>query len=268
MVGFDLIIGSWTVATGEWIKGAIEWIEHYLTPILVIVLLGVELYVVRLILKERRERQKHISAVHDHTTVLSRILYEVVIEEEVKEAKERIYCYWHSLHAVPAASPDDGSADRYRKINEELIAAHEASKDVKLIVARDPDRIPAAYELFDAEVPVRFQRTLSFSDLRFSLFDEPKTVIGMAEPEKNSDKPSRHGVAVANYKLHAMMLQYFDAEWDTATEFDDYLCSIVTEKDLKNPTNPHAMIAKQLGVEIKDIERVRAKIAARGSGGG
>jgi hypothetical protein len=263
MVGWHLIVGSWTGDTGEWIKGAIEWIEHNLTPLIAIVLLAVEIYVVRLIRREERERKVHIRAVHDHTTVLSRILYEVVIEEEMKHAKDRIYCYWHSLHAVHPGPPDDGSADRYRKINKELIAAHK-KMDVKLIVARDPDRIPGAYQLIKAGVPVKFQKTLSFSDLRFSLFDDTKTVIGMAESQINSDKPSRHGVAVANHKLHAMLLRYFDGEWETASELDDYLCSIVTEEDLKDPTNPDEMIAEQLGVQIEDVERIREKIAARG----
>jgi hypothetical protein len=262
-----LIFGSWTGDTIEWLKGAIGWVEHYLSPILIILLLAVELYAVRLIRREGRERKSHIRAVHDHTTVLSRILYEVVIEEEVKEAEERIYCYWHSLHKVQPGAPDDGPADRYRKINEELIAAHEDNLDVRLIVARDPDRIVAAYDLFAAGIPVKFQKILSISDLRFSLFDETRIVIGMAESQKNSDKPSRHGVGVANYKLHAMLLEYFKAEWDSATEFDEYLRGIVTPAVLEDPTNPLAMIAEQLGVKISDIERVGEKKPAEGCEG-
>ncbi len=233
-------------AIGNWLAGAIGWIEHYLSPIILILLLGVELYVLWLISQERRERKDHIRSIHDHTKVLSRKVYESVIDDEVRRAKRLIYCYWHSLHA-------EEDSKRYRSINQQLIEAHK-NMDVKLMIARDPSRIAAAYELAQAGVTVVFQKALLISDLRFSLFDEKLSVVGMSESEINSDKPSRHGVGITNRKLNAMLLQYFNAELESASTFKEFLGSVVTTKVLEDPTNTHEMIAEQLGVPVPEIE--------------
>ncbi len=240
-------VADWPEAVGDWLEGAIAWIEHYLTPIILIALLAVEVYVLIGIRRERREREIHIRAVHDHTNVLSRKVYESTIEDEVRKAERRIYCYWHSLHAEEAS-------ERYRSINKQLIDAHKKNLDVKLTIAKDPSRIAAAYELIQAGVTVVFQKALLVSDLRFSLFDEKMTVVGMSESELNSDKPSRHGVGISNHKLNAMLLQYFHAEFASASSFSDFLKSVVTVRVLEDPTNTHEMIAEQLGVPVTEIE--------------
>ncbi len=230
----------------DW-HGATEWLEHNVTPWVLIALLPLEIAAVIFIVLERRARREHIKAVKDHTRALSRQVYESLIEDGVRNAKKRIYCYWHSLHA-------EETSQRYAMINELLVEKRSKGLDVTLIVAKDPSRIAAAYELIQEEVPVLFQESLLISDLRFSLFDEKMTVVGLAEAEIDSDKPSRHGVDISNHKLNAMLAQHFEAELATASSLEEFVASLVPTDVLEDPTNRTEMVAAQLGVDPEIVE--------------
>jgi hypothetical protein len=228
---------------------AFEWLDHHMVPVILPVLLVMDLVMLRFARRERQERKEHISAldanineIKGSTETLTRRDYEQEIIRGLRGAEKRIYCYWHSLHPV-------GESEAYKEINEQLIEKHKEGVDVRLVVAGEPSRIAPAFELVKGDVPVLFKNSLVVSDLRFSIFDDKLTVLGVPESAVKDGKPSRHGVDISSRKLNALLAQHFEAELSKKTEgffdFVAYQCRDVLAED---PTNTVPMIADQLGI--------------------
>lgn len=238
-----------------------EWIEHNLVPIIIPLLLVMDVVILRLSRSEHNERLEHIKEIRANTEQITRRDYELVILHGIQTAEERIYCYWHSLHPV-------GQSETYKKINEELIAKKGEDVDVRIVIAADPSRIAAAYELVGKGVDVEFKESLNVSDLRFSIFDRQTTVFGVPESQINDNKPSRFGVDVSSRKLNALHAKYFNeevAEPEPAVCFNEFVASHCG-KVLKDGTSSVEMIAEQLGIPEEVIEEACPDEAERGKG--
>lgn len=221
-------------------------VEKYVTPLMVLALLVLDMLALSLGRRERRERLDHMARVEEAARVYSREAYEFLIMRCTQAAKYKIYCYWHSLH-IGKFMP------RYEAFNNQMIAAHTRDVDVKVITAKDTQRLAAAYELRTGGIEVRFQETLLVSDLRFTLIDDCTLVFGLAESD--SKKPSREGVDLTNHKLCALVLRHFHEQWEKAVTYEEYLGAVVTQIRADDSTNTIEMIAQQLGLPAAEISR-------------
>jgi hypothetical protein len=249
-----------------------DWVEHYLIPIILPLLLIMETIILLSSQREARERKEHIKAIDTNleaikdttkevkhsteeikhsTDQLTRHDYELAILRGTQTAKKRILCYWHSLHPVE-------KSENYKKINEALIAKMEAGVDVRVVVAGDPSRIAPAYELVREGVDVHFKESLTVSDLRFSIFDDVMSVFGVPETAIKDGKPSRRGADISSRKLNALLAAHFEAHFDGAVSKDTFdfkgFVALHCCEVLKDPTNSIEMLAEQLRVDECVIE--------------
>jgi len=236
---------------GGSISGLIDptWMEHYVVPIIIPALLAMDVVILISARREHHERLEHIKEIRDNTEQITRRDYELVILRGVQTATERIYCYWHSLHPVE-------QSETYKEINQGLIEKKKDGVDVRIVVAADPSRIAAAYELVEEGVEVEFKESLIVSDLRFSIFDRQTTVFGVPESAIKDGKPSRHGVDVSSRKLNALLSKYFSEETtepQPAVSFKDFVKSHCCEV-LEDETSSVEMVAEQLRVPESVIE--------------
>jgi hypothetical protein len=253
---FKLLIGFMIVALIVLVGGSIgglidpKWIEHYAVPIIIPVLFAMDVIILISARREHNERLEHIKEIRDNTEQITRRDYELVILRGVQTATERIYCYWHSLHPVE-------QSETYKEINQGLIQKKREGVDVRIVVAADPSRIAAAYELVEKDVEVEFKESLTVSDLRFSLFDHQTTVFGVPESAIKDGKPSRHGVDVSSRKLNALLAKYFLEETlppAPAVKFEDFVASHCCEV-LLDETSSVEMVAEQLQVPESVVEQ-------------
>jgi hypothetical protein len=258
LIGFVSVALLVLVGNGifQWFgSGWADWMDHHLVPIIIPLLLlmdGIILFSAR---REHDERLVHIKEVKANTEQITRRDYELVILHGIQTAEERVYCYWHSLNPVE-------KSDTYKEINKELIKKNEVGLDVHIVVAADPSRIGAAYELFKEGVKVEFKESLVVSDLRFSVFDRQTTVFGVPESAIEDGKPSRHGLEVSSRKLNALFAEYFLKEVSApapAVSFKDFVKSWCTEPETK--TDSVEMVAEQLQISESLVEEVCPQLA-------
>jgi hypothetical protein len=252
--------GGLLVPTAVWLPKHISDVELIVSAVLLII----EAVVLYLVLREPVEREKHILAVKQHTRILGREAYVSSIEREMRNAKEQILLYWHSLHA-PDVLSESGISEDYKLINEYLLKAHKRNLDVKLIVAKDVSRIAGAYALRKrgVGVPIYFQEMLLFSDLRFSLFDSQVTVFGTPGSVTNSDNPSRYGVDIRSRMLAVLMQKHFEHEERAGSTYEEYVAA-EAHNALYNTNCPIAMVSEQLGIPIDEIARCQAAVPHAG----
>jgi hypothetical protein len=246
-----LMLAALLALVGGSISGLIDpkGVEHYVVPIIIPVLLAMDVVILVSARREHRERLEHIEEIRANTEQITRRDYELVILRGVQTATERIYCYWHSLHPVE-------QSETYKEINQGLIEKKKDGVDVRMVVAADPSRIAAAYELVEEGVEVEFKESLIVSDLRFSIFDRQTTVFGVPESAIKDGKPSRHGVDVSSRKLNALLSKYFLEEIlepAPAVSFDHFVASHCCEV-LEDETSSVKMVAEQLRVPESVIE--------------
>jgi hypothetical protein len=226
----------------------LESLEHHITTIVILLLLPLDILALILGRRERKQRLDHMARVEDAARVYSREAYEFLILRSTQGARDRILCYWHSLHATDLKP-------RYRSFNEQFVEARKRERDVRIITAKDTGRLPAALELIKGGVDVRFQETLLVSDLRFSLFDDVLTVFGLPESLQEMDTPSREGIDVTNRKLVGLLNAHFTEQWEKATSYDEYLESVVREVIADDSTNTVDMVAQQLRLPREEVQR-------------
>ncbi len=232
----------------EWVSS--DWMEQHFIPVIIPLLLlmdGIILFSAR---REHDERLVHIKEVKANTEQITRRDYELVILHGIQTAEERVYCYWHSLNPVE-------KSDTYKEINEKLVAKKKAGLEVLVVVAADPSRIGAAYELVKEGVKVEFKESLVVSDLRFSVFDRQTTVFGVPESAIKDGKPSRHGLEVSSRKLNALFAEYFLKEVSVPAppmSFEDFVKSWC--KDPETKTDSLEMVAEQLQIPESVVEKV------------
>lgn len=230
-----------------------------------------EIFSLTLAVRERRERRKYIDATErlisqaheeqvarsEHLASLERVAriysrteYERLIQERIDAAQKIVLCYWFSLHREDAG-------ESYVRLNNSLrAAARDRKVVVRVITARERERISAAHELTGFGIHVRFHRTLLAHDLRFVVTDHKWVILGIPPDRSYATTVASHeGVEFTGEKLAAILLGYFDQQWSHADEFDKYAGYVVCNY-LDDQANTVDLICAELSLPQNEVTRL------------
>ena len=220
--------------------------------VLLLVELALLLATVILLLLSRREwhgRAKLLDALINATDVLTRQEYFNMAVESLERARRSVYA------VVTGTNPTTRSESFVREVLKAMAMAKTRGVLLNYLLPKSPERLRMGYEFVRAGADVKYHDGLVVYDLRFMAIDGKHAVIGL--PEKvGENKPTKRGVFISSETLVNMLMEYFNKFWHSAESYYDYLAEVVNKLLKENPDLSPQILARQLDVEVSEVEKL------------
>lgn len=85
--------------------------------------------------------------------------------------------------------------------------------------------------------------------------DKKYALLGLPEVV-GENQPTRRGLTVGSENLTKILMDYFDGFWNKADTYETYATYFISKMVEKNPGLSNETIAKQLNLDIKEVDRI------------
>jgi hypothetical protein len=145
--------------------------------------------------------------------------------------------------------------EQVEKLVDEIKRAKARGISIQYVLPKSQDRLSLASRYREAGSELRFHPGLVVSDLRYVVFDNTLTVIGLPSVA-GKDEPTREGYLIPSEGLAEIFRQQFESKWNAATPYDDYMREVLLEIRSHNPNVSTQLLSAQLKVPESEVCRV------------
>ncbi len=206
--------------------------------------------------REQRGRDSLLRRLSAATDVVSRQEYFVAVLGSLQSATGYVY------GSVTGSAPQPEEAEVVHQLTEAMSLAVRRGAKVRYILPLVPDRLQVAQLYAQAGAEVRFNPGVLVSDARYMIVDDRSVVVGVPE-RKGRNEPTRKGYVIPSETIAALFKGDFEAKWrsDETKTYEDYLAEVVTNARRSNPAISSELIAANLKLDRKEIERVVTRMS-------
>jgi len=142
--------------------------------------------------------------------IADRVQYMKTYKDLINCSAEQILLFASKFHRSEAM-------DEAAEINQALGEARQRGVEVRVLLGMAYDRLPAALELSGCGVLVRFDPTLSLSDINYAIFDGRTALISLRESSNDRSiyKRSVASTEFTSVQLASTLRREFDRRWRT-----------------------------------------------------
>lgn len=220
-------------------------IEPYLF-LLELVLLTTTVALLLMSRKEWKRREQLLKLLTTAMRSLSREEYFNQVTEGLKKAK--------SIHAVVTGTRPTQNSQRYVDNILEIMCKNKDA-EYKFLLPESPEKLEMGYQYTKCGAEVRLHGGLVIYDLRFMLIDKKYALLGLPEVV-GENQPTRRGLTIGSENLTKILMDYFDDFWNKADTYETYTTNFISKMVEKNPGVSNETIAKQLNLDIKEVDRI------------
>lgn len=185
-----------------------EWLLLTLVAILEVTILYISF-------KEKREREKLIHEMEVTREELGREKYIIMIKETIKNSSQYIYFISHSL-----------TSNLGEKQKDEIYQLYKKGIDHRCITGKDPGKIKYMWEQRRNNVEIRVNEFILMSTFRYQVCDDKFAVLGFAD---EGDEESRKGILIKNLYFCRQQKQNFLKLWDESEIFENYIKEVISK---------------------------------------
>jgi hypothetical protein len=204
--------------------------------------------------REQRGRDSLLRRLSAATDVVSRQEYFVAVLGAFQSANVYVY------GSVTGSAPQPEESEVIHQLTEAMSSAAKRGAKVRYILPLAPDRLQVAQMYTNAGAEVRFNPGVLVSDARFMIVDDKSVVVGVPE-RKGRNEPTRKGYVIPSETVASLFKKEFEEKWsspETKTH-EAYISDVVSNARRANPTISSELIAANLRLETKEVERYLAK---------
>ncbi|MDH2900435.1 MAG: hypothetical protein PXY39_05640 [archaeon] len=200
--------------------------------------------------REERGRRMLLTEISKTAKMVSRQEYFNHVESAMQNAKESIK---GSITGSPPKLHDQ--EDQIRRISTQITTTKKRNVSIQYLFPKLQDRLTVASIYKDAGAEIRFHPGLIVNDLRYVVFDQKYTVIGLPG-HVGRNEPTRDGYYIPSEGLASIFAQQFDAKWAEATNYDDYLKAIISEAKNHSPNVSTSLLSEELKIPEGEVKRI------------
>ncbi len=178
------------------------------------------------------------------------MVYNENIANNIRNAKKSIHIYFQMLR------PSIGNA--YPSLINEAIKERVDKGDIEIYIltAKEYDRVAGAYELKNIliENNIYFSNKLRITDLRYTLIDRKKVIIGINKDKPISSKynPSDTWLEVNSIRLGEILEKNFKEVLNESEKYNSFLTQIVSKYTDGKKEN-FEIASQQLNIPVQEI---------------
>lgn len=224
-----------------------------LTAVLLAVELVLLIATLTLILHARKEssgREKLLEQMAHTARIVSRQEYFNAVHFVMQSARDSIK---GSITGSPPSTTEQ--KDQVQAIIQYISMARKRGVKVQYIIPKSPDRLVIANQYQEAGAEIRLHAGIIVSDLRYTVIDNAYTVLGLPS-SAGENQPTREGYVIPSEALADIFLRQFQARWEEAASYDEYLNGVISEIRKHNPTISLQLLASQLQIPESAVTRV------------
>jgi hypothetical protein len=217
------------------------------------VLLAATVTLLVISLREGRGRDALLREVGRATKILTRHEYFFTVADSMLDAKGEIVAY------ITGRRPTGEDTRRLREITAIIERLAAAGVRVKYNLPKFQDRLYAGWLYTKAGAEVRFGSCPLLHDFRYTVVDKRLAIIGV--PETVGEKEAtKKGYRIPSEGLAGVLNRHFYECWEGSMSYDEYLRQTLSQTGAEP-----GMLAKELGIEKEEIERVTRDDSQGGS---
>ncbi len=200
--------------------------------------------------REQRGRDSLLRRLSAATDVVSRQEYFVAVLGGFQSANSYVY------GSVTGSAPQPEESEVIHQLTEAMASASRRGAKVRYILPLAPDRLQVAQMYSAAGAEVRFNPGVLVSDARFMIVDDRSVVVGVPE-RKGRNEPTRKGYVIPSETVAFLFKREFEEQWSSAETktYEAYLADVVNNARRANPAISTELIAANLRLEAKEVER-------------
>jgi hypothetical protein len=212
-----------------------------LAPTLLLLILG---------RREERGRRLLLAEISKTARMVSRQEYFNHVESAMQNAKQTI------RGSITGSSPRiHDEEDQVRRISDQIRNAKRRGVSVQYLLPKLQDRLTVASMYREAGAEIRFHPALIVNDLRYVVFDNKYTVIGLPG-HIGRNEPTRDGYFIPSEGLASIFTSQFEAKWREASSYDEFLKGIISEAKSHSPQVSTELLSKELKIPEVEVKRV------------
>jgi len=223
-------------------------------------LLAVELVLLiatlALLIQARREsagREKLLEQMAHTARIVSRQEYFNAVHFVMQSARNSI------KGSITGSAPSTTEQkDQVQAIIDRISLAKTRGVRVQYILPKSPDRLVVANQYREAGAEIRLHAGIIVSDLRYTVIDNTYTVLGLPS-SAGENQPTREGYVIPSEALAEIFLRQFQARWEEAAPYDEYLKTIVSDVRSHNPNISVQLLSSELQIPEPEIARIERR---------
>ncbi len=204
--------------------------------------------------REQRGRDSLLRRLSAATDVVSRQEYFVAVLGSLQSASTYVY------GSVTGSPPQPEESEVIQQLTGAVSSAVGRGAKVRYLLPLAPDRLQIAQLYSTAGAQVRFNPGVLVSDARYMIVDDKSVVVGVPE-RKGRNEPTRKGYVIPSETVAALFKGEFEAKWNSGETrtYEAYMAEVVTNARKSNPAISSELIAANLKLDRKEVERFLPK---------